>query len=141
MTVCWQYLFCKAIALPRQRRVSATEGKRFAVIADEAHSSQSGDASAKLRQVLSAEDLAEPEDGGYVSTEDVLASQRQARSSSGTITYVAFTATPKGKTLERFGKKPEGAPGAPPVPLHMYSMRQAIEEGFILAPRRGKKTT
>ncbi len=114
------------------QELASTEGKRFAVIADEAHSSQSGNASAKLRQVLSAEEQSALADGGSISTEDILASQMQARSSSDTITYVAFTATPKGKTLELFGRKPEGEPDALPVPFHLYSMRQAIEEGFIL---------
>lgn len=112
------------------QELAHTGGKRFAVIADEAHSSQSGNASAKLRQVLSAEELADLADGGTVSTEDILASQMQARSATDSITYVAFTATPKGKTLQLFGRKPN--PDAVPEAFHVYSMRQAIEEGFIL---------
>ncbi len=62
-------------ALEAVRELAATEGKRFAVIADEAHSSQSGEAAAKLKEVLSAEELAELDDGGEVSTEDILAAQ------------------------------------------------------------------
>jgi len=119
-------------ALEAVQQLAATEGKRFAVIADEAHSSQSGDASAKLRQVLSAEELADIADGGTISTEDILAANMAARAATDSITYVAFTATPKGKTLELFGRKTPDDPAAPPKAFHVYSMRQAIEEGFIL---------
>jgi type I restriction enzyme R subunit len=116
-------------ALEAVRDLAATEGKRFAVLADEAHSSQTGEAAAKLKQVLSADELAELADGGEVSTEDLLAAQMSARANPDGVTYVAFTATPKAKTLELFGRK--GADGKP-QPFHVYSMRQAIEEGFIL---------
>lgn len=89
-----------------------------------------------LRQVLSAEELKELADGGEVSTEDLLAAQMAARASVKGITYVAFTATPKAKTLELFGRCPEptapAGPGNLPEAFHVYSMRQAIEEGFIL---------
>jgi type I restriction enzyme R subunit len=117
-------------ALKTVQELAATEGKRFVVIADEAHSSQTGEAAAKLKQVLSAEELKELEDGGEVSNEDILAAQMAARANQSGITYVAFTATPKGKTLELFGRPP--MPGDKPAPFHVYSMRQAIEEGFIL---------
>jgi type I restriction enzyme R subunit len=123
-------------ALEEVRNVAAAEGKRFAVIADEAHSSQTGEAAAKLKLVLSPEELAELGDGGEISTEDMLAAQMAARASDTGITYVAFTATPKAKTLELFGRPPK--PDDPiggnnlPAPFHVYSMRQAIEEGFIL---------
>lgn len=123
-------------ALSAVRELAATQGKRFAVIADEAHSSQTGETASKLKQVLSAEELAEIGDGGEVSSEDVLAAQMAARASESGITYVAFTATPKGKTLELFGRRPNPAEPASdtnkPQPFHVYSMRQAIEEGFIL---------
>jgi len=123
-------------ALDAVRRLAATEGKRFAVIADEAHSSQSGDAAAKLKEVLSPEELAELEDGGEVSTEDILAAQMAARADDRGITFVAFTATPKTKTMEIFGTRPDPSrkPAADnvPAPFHVYSMRQAIEEKFIL---------
>jgi type I restriction enzyme R subunit len=123
-------------ALEAVREQSASEGKRFAVIADEAHSSQAGQAAAKLKQVLSAEELKELQDGGEISTEDLLAAQMAARAGDNGITYVAFTATPKAKTLELFGRRPKpDQPAGPdnlPVPFHVYSMRQAIEEGFIL---------
>ncbi len=123
-------------ALEEVRRLAATEGKTFAVIADEAHSSQAGAAAAKLKQVLSPEELAEFEEGGEVSTEDILAAQMEARARDVGITYVAFTATPKSKTMELFGRRPRpDEPAGPdnlPEPFHVYSMRQAIEEGFIL---------
>ena len=114
----------------------ATQGKHFAVIADEAHSSQTGEAAAKLKAVLSAEELKEVADGGTVSTEDLLVAEMTARANQSGITYVAFTATPKAKTMELFGQRPNpDLPAGPenlPQPFHVYSMRQAIEEGFIL---------
>ncbi|MFZ2281203.1 MAG: type I restriction endonuclease [Prosthecobacter sp.] len=116
-------------ALEAVRELAATKGKRFAVIADEAHSSQTGEAASKLKAVLSPEEIAELNDGGEVSTEDILSAQMAARAGENGITFVAFTATPKTKTLELFGTK--GEDGLP-RPFHVYSMRQAIEEGFIL---------
>jgi len=116
-------------ALQAVQVLAATQGKRFAVIADEAHSSQTGESAAKLKQVLSAQEWAELQDGGEVDTEALLAAQMEARASAKGLTYIAFTATPKAKTLELFGRKePDGLPR----PFHVYSMRQAIEEGFIL---------
>jgi type I restriction enzyme, R subunit len=123
-------------ALQAVRELAATDGKRFAVIADEAHSSQSGEAASKLKQVLSAEEQQELAEGGTVSTEDILAAEMASRASDQGITYVAFTATPKAKTLELFGRRPDPSQpvseGNLPEPFHVYSMRQAIEEGFIL---------
>jgi type I restriction enzyme R subunit len=123
-------------ALKAVQELAATQGKRFAVIADEAHSSQTGSAAANLKAVLSAEELQELADGGEVSTEDILAAQMAARANDVGITYVAFTATPKAKTLELFGRRSNPAlPAGPdnlPAAFHVYSMRQAIEEGFIL---------
>ena len=123
-------------ALKAVQELAATQGKRFAVIADEAHSSQTGEAAAKLKAVLSPEELQDLADGGEVSTEDLLAAQMSLRAAEKGITYVAFTATPKAKTIELFGRRPD--PSLPasasnlPAPFHVYSMRQAIEEGFIL---------
>jgi type I restriction enzyme, R subunit len=124
-------------ALEAVREAATTQGKRFAVIADEAHSSQTGQAAAKLKQVLSVEEAKELDDGGEVSMDDVLAAEMAARASDKGITYVAFTATPKAKTLELFGRRPKPdeparEPDNLPAPFHVYSMRQAIEEGFIL---------
>jgi type I restriction enzyme R subunit len=122
--------------LKAQQELAATHGKRFAVIADEAHSSQTGEAAAKLKAVLSAEELQELADGGEVSTEDILTAQMANRLAESGITYVAFTATPKAKTLELFGRRPNpdlpASAGNLPAPFDVYSMRQAIEEGFIL---------
>ncbi len=123
-------------ALKAVRELAATQGKRFAVIADEAHSSQTGEAATKLKMVLSAEEQQDLDDGGTISSEDILAAQMTSRAADAGVTYVAFTATPKAKTLELFGRRPN--PTQPPsednlpAPFHVYSMRQAIEEGFIL---------
>lgn len=123
-------------ALAAVQELAASKGKRFAVIADEAHSSQTGEAASKLKLVLSAEEAADVADGGEVSTEDLLAAQMAARAGDKGITYVAFTATPKAKTLELFGRSPDPSQPASatnlPAAFHVYSMRQAIEEGFIL---------
>jgi type I restriction enzyme R subunit len=123
-------------ALQEVRDLTATQGKRFAVIADEAHSSQTGATAAQLKAVLSPEELATLEDGGEVGAEDVMAAQMAARAADTGVTYVAFTATPKGKTLELFGRRPDPSQPASatnlPAAFHIYSMRQAIEEGFIL---------
>jgi len=134
IVVCTIQTFPHALAAVQE--LAASKGKRFAVIADEAHSSQTGEAASKLKLVLSAQESAEVADGGEISTEDVLAAQMSARAGATGITYVAFTATPKAKTLELFGRRPD--PAAPasstnlPEAFHVYSMRQAIEEGFIL---------
>lgn len=123
-------------ALKAVQELAATQGKRFAVIADEAHSSQTGEAASKLKETLNAQELADLDDGGEVGSEDILAALMSTRAAQSTITYVAFTATPKAKTLELFGRRPNPAlpAGADnlPAPFHVYSMRQAIEEGFIL---------
>ncbi|MEX8497662.1 type I restriction endonuclease subunit R [Leptothrix ochracea] len=123
-------------ALQTVQELAATQGKRFAVIADEAHSSQTGEAASKLKQVLSAEERQELADGGEFSHEDVLAMQMVGRAHHAGITYIAFTATPKAKTLELFGRRPNldapAGPGNLPAAFHVYTMRQAIEEGFIL---------
>jgi type I restriction enzyme R subunit len=122
--------------IKKMQELTATSGKRFAVIADEAHSSQTGAAADKLKQVLSAAEVADLADGGEVDIETLLAAQMGARTREAGITYVAFTATPKAKTLELFGRLPNlnepAGPGNLPGPFHVYSMRQAIEEGFIL---------
>ncbi|MCR9186630.1 MAG: DEAD/DEAH box helicase family protein [Halieaceae bacterium] len=105
---------------------------RYAVIADEAHSSQTGSSATKLKAILGAD---RPE-GDEISAEDLLDAAVQARKPSESISYYAFTATPKAKTLELFGRPPD--PNLPagkenlPEPFHLYSMRQAIEERFIL---------
>jgi type I restriction enzyme, R subunit len=124
-------------AMEAIRKHKGLAGKRFAVIADEAHSSQTGQTASKLKAVLSAEELADVEDGGEIDVEAVLAAETAARADSSNISYYAFTATPKAKTLELFGRP--GGDGKP-VPFHVYTMKQAIEERFILDVLRGYQT-
>lgn len=101
--------------------------RSFAVIADEAHSSQTGSAAAALKKVLAKEGFDDEE----VSIEDLIVSDLASRNQPKNVSFYAFTATPKSKTLELFGR-----PDSKGVkrPFHSYSMRQAIEEGFILDP-------
>ena len=107
----------------------ALKGRSFAVIADEAHSTQTGAAASKLKQVLSAAEAAELDDGGEVDVEAILAAEAKAKADTRNISFFAFTATPKSKTMELFGTPDaDGLPG----PFHMYTMQQAIEEQFIL---------
>jgi type I restriction enzyme, R subunit len=112
---------------------------RYAVIADEAHSSQTGSSASKLKAILGVEksEAEKPgEEAEEISAEDLLDAAVAARKPSEGISYYAFTATPKAKTLELFGRPPDPfSPRGPdnlPAPFHVYSMRQAIEEGFIL---------
>lgn len=123
-------------------RASALRDRRYAVIVDEAHSSQSGQAAVDLKQVIgsrSIEDLdLEPEDMDGVPT--ALLAQMAARGSQPNVSYFAFTATPKGRTLELFGRRAGRGEGAGFEPFHTYAMRQAIEEGFILDVLRNYTT-
>ncbi|MGW4324301.1 type I restriction endonuclease subunit R [Nocardia sp. NPDC004573] len=107
----------------------ALRGRSFAIIADEAHSSQTGGASNKLKQVLSRSELDEVAQGGVVSAEDILAAETKARAEARNVSFFAFTATPKATTLQLFGRP---GPDGTPRPFHLYSMQQAIDEGFIL---------
>ncbi len=113
-------------------RVGELPKRRYALVVDEAHSSQTGESAGNLRHVLTAADLeaAEQEEGKPVGdeVEEEILKVIQARGPKANVSYFAFTATPKAKTLEMFGTP--GA-GGKPVPFHLYSMRQAIEEGFI----------
>ena len=109
-------------------------GRRFALIVDEAHSSQSGEGTKGLKSVLAARSLeeAESEETGAQSPEEDLdntvLAEMEKRKHLPNVSTFAFTATPKPKTLELFGdKQPDGSF----APFHLYSMRQAIEEGFI----------
>lgn len=115
------------------------EGKRFAVIVDEAHSSQTGTSALKLKTALSdkrdaleeyAEIEAEAEESA-ADWEDELAEELASHGRHQNLTFCAFTATPKEQTLEIFG---EERPDGTFHPFHIYSMRQAIEEGFIMDP-------
>jgi len=102
--------------------------RRYAVIVDEAHSSQTGETARELKAILGMPAHAEnPEE--EPDWEDRLNQIMQSRGRQPNLSFFAFTATPKGKTLELFGRK--GEKGLPEA-FHLYSMRQAIEEGFIL---------
>lgn len=108
--------------------------RHYAIIADEAHSSQSGSTARQLKEVLMLD--AQSSDEEELTSEDILDAAIASRRASANVSYFAFTATPKTKTLELFGRlpKPNEAPSKTNVPAayHVYSMRQAIEEGFIL---------
>jgi len=106
------------------------QGRRFAVIADEAHSSQTGSTAGALTKVLSPQEQAAVAEGAPIDSEAYLQWAMEVTANASNISYFAFTATPKAKTLELFGRIPEGA--ETPEPFDLYSMQQAIEEGFIL---------
>lgn len=107
--------------------------RNYVVIADEAHSSQTGSTARQLKEVLSIDSKGDDDE---LSSEDILDAAVASRRASPNLSYLAFTATPKTKTLELFGRLPD--PSLPasktnkPQAYHVYSMRQAIEEGFIL---------
>lgn len=116
-------------------KVGELPERKYAVIIDEAHSSQGGEASKKLKEVLASKNLDQAllEDTDDDTGDDFIREQIErsafARGQQSNISFFAFTATPKYKTLQVFGDK--DAEGKP-IPFHLYSMRQAIEEGFIL---------
>ena len=122
-------------ALDAIQKTEGLSSRRFAIIADEAHSSQTGRTSQQLRNVLTAEEQADVADGGEIDVEAMLAAEMASRADSPNLSFFAFTATPKTKTLELFGTRPAGSvPGDGTIPgaFHVYSMRQAIEEAYIL---------
>lgn len=114
------------------REQTSLKNRSFAIIADEAHSSQTGKSANKIRQALTSEKLDDEEE---ITSEDLIRDFMESRGKTENISYFAFTATPKAKTLEVFGTLPD--PSMPisdhnkPQPFHLYSMKQAIEEGFI----------
>jgi len=107
----------------------------YAIIADEAHSSQSGLTARKMKEVLMKE-AGNGDEEEAPDSEEIIAATVAARPASGNLSFFAFTATPKSKTLELFGRRPnpaeEPSKTNKPAAFHVYSMRQAIEEGFIL---------
>lgn len=118
------------------KKIEAAKGKNFAIICDEAHSSQTGSAAAKLkialaddadalRQYAELEEKSEEE----VDKEDPILKELLKQGKHKNLSYFAFTATPKPKTLEIFGSEDSNGQFHP---FHIYSMRQAIEEGFIM---------
>jgi len=117
------------------KEIGELPGKRFAVIVDEAHSSQTGESTKSLKAVLASGSLeqAEREEAGAQTPEeelnDAVLAEMEKRGRLSNLSIFAFTATPKAKTLELFGRK---CADGKFEPFHLYSMRQAIEEGFIL---------
>lgn len=99
--------------------------KRFAVIIDEAHSSQSGSAADNMNRAMGNNNTEEEEED----PQDKIIEAMRSRKMSKNASYLAFTATPKSNTLEKFGELQEDGKFKP---FHLYSMKQAIEEGFIL---------
>ncbi len=114
--------------------------RRYAVIVDEAHSSQTGEAAKDLKVALGATEefeltTAEAEDAGFIANavdpvEEALAKAVASRGKQRNLSFFAFTATPKARTLETFGTK--NPTTGKYEPFHLYTMRQAIDEGFIL---------
>jgi type I restriction enzyme R subunit len=107
------------------RVITGQRARRFAVLIDEAHGSQSGKSAQALSDALGRDEGAETSD----EIEELIAEYQRQRGPQPNISYFAFTATPRNVTLERFGTF--GTDNLP-HPFHLYSMRQAIEEGFIL---------
>ncbi len=97
--------------------------RNYAVIVDEAHSSQTGETARELKEILGA-GTENGDDEGEADWEDRLNQIMESRGRQKNLSFFAFTATPKGKTVELFGRNGKA--------FHVYSMRQAIEEGFIL---------
>jgi type I restriction enzyme R subunit len=115
-------------------KVGTLPERRYAVIVDEAHSSQSGEAAAEMKGVLAAHAITEQakeeaEEKALPDYEEEILKAVAKRGHQPNLSFFAFTATPKYKTLETFGRRGESGK---PHPFHIYSMRQAIEEGFIL---------
>jgi type I restriction enzyme R subunit len=126
-----------------KRSPTEIAGSRFAIVVDEAHSSQSGDAATAVKSALRDLGLdSDSEDPGAttVTLTDQLKEKAEERSQAANLSYFAFTATPKAKTLELFGTRDTKAGETKYRPFHTYSMRQAIEEGFILDPLRNYVT-
>lgn len=117
-------------------QVQSAVGKHYAIIVDEAHSSQTGQSAMKLKAALAdvsdaLEEYAELEQKAVdeIEAKDILVQDMLSQGKHRNLSFFAFTATPKGKTLEIFGEPQSDGSFHP---FHIYSMRQAIEEGFIL---------
>lgn len=131
-----------------ERNPTEIRGSHFAIIVDEAHSSQSGDAAKDVRAALRDLGLDSDSDDAGATTvkadaatlDEQLKKRAEQRSRAANLSYFAFTATPKAKTLELFGTLQDIDGKATYRPFHTYSMRQAIEEGFILDPLRNYVT-
>jgi type I restriction enzyme, R subunit len=112
---------------------TSLKDRRFAIIVDEAHTSQTGSSASKLRAALSLDANADME---KMTADDILLRLQEVRKFPENVSYFAFTATPKHSTLTLFGRRPDPSQPASdsnkPAPFHTYTMQQAIEEGFIL---------
>ena len=104
-------------------------GRQFAIIIDEAHSSQGGRAAAALNMALGDTAADEEEEE---TTEDIINHLMESRKMLSNASYFAFTATPKNKTLEIFGTPVQDDGNTKHLPFHSYTMKQAIQEGFII---------
>lgn len=116
-------------------KIGELPGANFAIIIDEAHSSLSGQMARQLNEVLSKpneDDGIETEDNDIVTGEDLITDLIKSRKLLPNVSYFAFTATPKNKTLELFGVPFEDGGKTKFRAFHLYSMKQAIEEGFIM---------
>jgi type I restriction enzyme R subunit len=123
-------------------KLAEAPSRRYAVVIDEAHSSQTGQSAKDLRAALSggsdddaleaAEQAEAVEEASRGDAEDQLVVSVAGRGRQENLSFFAFTATPKAKTLEMFGQRETTPAGDRFVPFHLYSMRQAIEEKFIL---------
>lgn len=123
-------------------KVESLPARRYAVLIDEAHSSQTGETAKDMKKVLgsgsalsaslAAEETSDYDTGAVVDpAEEALTREVEARGRQENLSFFAFTATPKGRTLEMFGQRSSDEDAGHNVPFHLYSMRQAIEEGFI----------
>jgi type I restriction enzyme R subunit len=108
-------------------KIEGLPARSYAVLVDEAHSSQTGEAAKELKRVLGSAPVDEDVEPGSV--DEALAGEVAARGHQPNMSFFAFTATPKGKTLETFGRLDSTT--RKHEPFHLYSMRQAIQEGFI----------
>lgn len=111
--------------------ISKQSSKTFAVIVDEAHSSQTGESTKSLKKALGSLEEAEKENEHEeeLTDEEAVLRELESRGRPTNISFFAFTATPKEKTMEMFGTRNDDGSFSP---FHLYSLRQAIEEGFIL---------
>ena len=107
--------------------VAQNHDKNYAVIIDEAHSSQSGESARHLRKALSLEE-AESSDIKEKDIDEIIEEEIKRKGAQKNISFFAFTATPKSKTIELFGTERDGRK----EPFDLYCMEQAIKEGFIL---------
>ena len=125
------------------KKMGEAKARTYAVVVDEAHSSQTGIAAKELRAVLAkgqdadallieVEQQEKAEEDSHRDGEDQMVATLAGRGHQDNVSFFAFTATPKAKTLELFGKRTDTPEGARFLPFHLYSMRQAIDEGFIL---------